>query len=77
MNCPRCDCSLKRHTPIAGEGIPYPESGDATICLKCGALLVFDGLAIREANPRETERAMASHGDTIALARAYIAGRSP
>lgn len=73
MNCPRCDYTLERHTPIAGEGTPWPEPGDLTLCLGCGALLAFDGIRIREATPEETREAIASvFGPQLARARELI-----
>lgn len=75
MTCPVCHYQLDRHTPIAGHGSPYPESGDQSLCIGCGALLVFDGRRIRRATPAEEREAVdGDYGGVIAVTRRFIRG---
>lgn len=75
MNCPRCDLALEYEPPIAGEHAPGLEAGERTMCLGCGALLVFDvGVRIREATGAEIREELASvYGPRIVQAREILA----
>jgi hypothetical protein len=72
--CPICQCPCDSSTQLAGESSRAPVVGDLTLCVNCGALLVFDGpaLALRVANTWEVAVELRP---VVALAQSYIAQR--
>lgn len=51
--CPYCGTRLDAATPALGKGIT-PSPGDASLCLRCSAWLVFDG-DLRPRKPTDAE----------------------
>ena len=80
--CPSCSRQLTGATAIGQGDKPSdnrPKRGDATICIYCGALLVFTrGLKLRHATEDERREIGAMPTvQTILMAQAAMSGKKP
>lgn len=70
MNCLYCKANLDCHDQIKGPGEDddTPDPNDATVCLHCGGLMVFDEkLQLREPTKDEIEQMLGDIRVTAAI----------
>lgn len=74
--CPACGAATELATGILHHRAP--NEGDVSVCIQCGALLVFDAQLVAVlAPPNVLERLDAEGRAHIEKARRYIHGRKP
>jgi NMD protein affecting ribosome stability and mRNA decay len=77
--CPQCDYQLTAATIAHGDEA-LPEKGDASVCLNCGQLLIYESdLTLRRARVEELRELMqdADAWATIEKAQIIIRERGP
>lgn len=76
--CPKCGYLMEATTPLDGGALP--KDGDVSICLNCGAILIFTAeLKMRAATDQEVAEIMRDKqtASMIQRAQSYIRRRGP
>lgn len=71
--CPKCGHVLNAAAAVGEVGAVSPEPGDASVCIKCAAVLVYaEGLALRLMTDEEFAGLSASEHDGIEEVRRAV-----
>jgi hypothetical protein len=41
MPCPTCGYRMTEHSAVGGDGPRLPKAGDASVCIRCGQVLLY------------------------------------
>jgi hypothetical protein len=74
LNCPACGRHLWASTAIS-DPEAVPQSGDASVCDGCGAILIFTRAGLRVAKPDDLQSDPEKARQLELLSAAVLAGR--